>query len=68
MKDLTINSSSYTFYKEVFCSFDKCKRKPDISHLPNVNFIKQPLWNNEFFQYNEKSISLKNGSKTISNM
>ena len=60
IKDFKIISSLPTFYMEIFCCFNECKRKTEISHLSSANFIQQPLWNNEIFGYQEKSISFKN--------
>ena len=43
IKDFTIISSLPTFHKEVFCCFNECKRKTEISHLSSANFIQQPF-------------------------
>ena len=51
IEDFTIISTLPTFYEELFCCFNKCKRKTEISHFSNANFTQQPLWNNEIFEY-----------------
>lgn len=53
-------SSLLTFCEEIFCCFNEYQRKVKISHLSNAHFTKQPLWNNNIFEYKEKSICFKN--------
>lgn len=47
------------FYREVFCSFNDCKKTIDINKLSDINFAKQPIWNNILFQFDNKTICHK---------
>ena len=41
-----------SFYREILCCFNNCKKNLNTINLSNAEFIQQPLWNNEMFKYN----------------
>ncbi len=51
------------FYKEIFCFFNNCKKPINDVNLSSTDFVKQPLWNNEMFKYNGKTIFFKRWSQ-----
>lgn len=53
MKDFKIISSLLKNFTESFCFYDECKKKIEISHLSNIRCTKQPLKNNDIFEYKE---------------
>ena len=61
---LTESLQSFLLYRhfiwKYFVVLMNVKEKTEISHLSNANITKQPLWNNEIFEYHEQSISFKN--------
>ena len=53
-----------SFYREILCCFNNCKKSLNTVNLSNAEFIQQPLWNNEMFKYNGKTIFFKRWSQS----
>ncbi|XP_062574193.1 uncharacterized protein LOC134236030 [Saccostrea cucullata] len=60
LENFSLISHLSTFYKEIFCYFNECKKEIEISNLSNVKFAQQPLWNNILYQFKGKTICFKN--------
>lgn len=44
----------------MFCSFHRCKRTIVKTKESNTKFARQPIWNNNMFTYNNKTLCFKN--------
>lgn len=50
-ENFTLISKLPIFYREIYNYFNECKKAIDVSNLSEVKFARQPLWNNNLFQY-----------------
>ena len=57
-------SSIPIFYREILCCFNNCKRTLQSTYLSSADFVQQPLWNNDLFRYDGKTIFFKRWSQS----
>ena len=65
--NFTIIKHHPVFYQEILCSFNECKQQINEVKISKVSFAQQPIWNNNLFKYNNKTIcftSFKNWERS----
>ena len=48
------------FYQEILCILNECKQQINEEKISKVSFAQQPIWDNNLFKYNNKTICFTN--------
>ena len=62
--NFTIIEHLPVFYQEILCSFNECKQQINEEKISKVSFAQQPIWNNNLFKYNNKTICFTNWTQS----
>ena len=52
-----------TFYREIFCSFNSCKKLKTLNQFSSNEILHEPIWNNKIFTYKNKVLFFENWVK-----
>ena len=52
-----------TFYREIFCSFNSCKKLKTLNQFSSNEILNEPIWNNKIFTYKNKVLFFENWVK-----
>ena len=56
LKYLEIAHILPTFYREIFCSFNSCKKLKTLNQFSSNEILHEPIWNNKIFTYKNKTL------------
>ena len=57
-------SSNFIIIEHLVCSFNECKQQINEEKILKVSFAQQPIWNNNLFKYNNKTICFTNWTQS----
>ena len=63
LKSLEITHVLPTFYREIFCSFNSCKKLKILNQFSSNEILHEPIWNNKIFTYKNKTLFFENWIK-----